>query len=183
MFEVLRAAVVAFSEQAGGRCEAFIAQADGLARAARAGVQAGEPALVRAVRSVAGLAGDVHAHGGRAEAGMDAQQSAGGRVEAADRDSEDAIGGLDGHGDAGDGDGLFLSHGAVPSCERWPGLVPSPETGLGGGSGWVPYSSVRTSCRPPRTGIQPALATARATSPATTTSPFDSSPEGSIVLR
>jgi hypothetical protein len=171
---VVRAAVVAFSELAGGRCEASIAQADGLARAARAGVQAGEPAVVLAVRSVAGLVGDVHAHGGRAEAGIKVQQSAGGWVEAADRDGERTIGGLDGHRDAGDGHGLLFRHGAVPSCWRWPGVVPSPETGLGGGSGWVPYSSARTSCRLPRTGIQPTLATASATSPITATSPLDS---------
>src|SRR6266536_2379213 len=147
---ILRAAVFAFGEQAGGGLEAAVAQPDAFRRAGRAGVQVEEPALVRPVCRIAGC------------------------VEAADRDGEHAIGSLHSHCHAGDRYGLLLRHGTIPSCEGPPGAAPPSGTGLGSGSGWVPCSSVRTSTRPPRTGLQPTRPTASGTSPMTTTSPMDS---------
>src|ERR1039457_7065226 len=62
-------------------------------------------------------------------------------------------------------------------------VVWSPVPGRRLGKGWVPRSSVRTSFRPPRTRVQPTRPTASPTSPTATTSPTDTSPEGSAVLQ
>src|ERR1017187_10800906 len=69
--KVVRAAVLAFGEQAGAALVAAVAQQEGLRRARRSGVQAEEPeaALTRPAGGVTGLAGDRHGllltHGAR----------------------------------------------------------------------------------------------------------------------